>query len=192
MHLWEVIVISIGLSLEAFTQAIMKGANQKQLPASMFFFMSLFFGAIETVMLMIGMGIGIFPMCYMHSETAQLINKWFSAIILLFLGFKAFKRTKMEIGFKEHLEEKLKLKEVTLLAVGTGFDALLLGVVLALLNTSILGIYAIFGFTSLFVGLGLWVGGRMGSSYKVLIDSLSGIILVTMGIKVIIEFFEMI
>ena len=192
MHLWEVTIISIGLSLETFTLAIMKGANQKLLPTSRFFFMSLLCGAIETIMLICGMLIGIFPLNYIHNDSIQLFSKWFSAILLVFLGLKMFNKIKREFNVEEHREEKLTYKEVIKLGVRAGVDVLLLGIIFAVLGTPLVGIYIIFISTFLCAPIGLWLGGRLGSHYKFIIDGASGIILLVMEIKVVAGVFKMI
>lgn len=154
--------------------------------------MSLLCGAIETIMLICGMFLGIFPLNYIHNDSIQLFNKWFSAIFLVFLGLKILNKIKKELNVEEHREEKLTYKEVIKLAVRAGVDVLLLGIVFAMLGTPLVGIYIIFISTFLCAPIGLWLGGRLGSHYKFIIDGASGIILLVMEIKVVAGVFKMI
>lgn len=192
MHLWEVILVATGLSLEAFCIAAIKGANQRQLPKHMLFFISLFFGAVMTSMLALGIGIAIVPQHYLSHDALVYANKWFSAVILLFLGFKMLKKLKKEKLEEERLEENITYKAVGKMALQVGIDAILLGMVFGFLKTDLSSIGITFLITSFAVGLGLWLGERMGSGYKSTIDLCSGIVLIIMGVKVILNFFQMI
>ena len=62
MNLWEVIVVAIGLALDLVTVAICRGSNQGNLKKSNAIIVGIIFGVVQTLMLIIGMLIAIFPM----------------------------------------------------------------------------------------------------------------------------------
>ena len=91
MNLWEVLIVSVGLSLDAFTIAVCRGSTQRNLKKSTAILVGLIFGAIQTIMLAAGMIIAIYPMLNIQNEKIISINQWFSAIILFYLGIKFLK-----------------------------------------------------------------------------------------------------
>ena len=91
------------------------------------------------------------------------IDHWIAFFLLLFIGGKmiieSFKKDK-DSDEKPEYEEKLDLKELTLMAVATSIDALALGV---------------------------GVGHKFGAKYKNKAELCGGIILVLIGIKILLE-----
>lgn len=193
MGLWEVIIVSIGLSLDAFTIAICRGSTQGTLKKSTATFVGMIFGAIQTIMLTLGMLTAIFPMLNIQNEKIISINQWFSAIILFYLGFKFFKNAAAFKNSDERREEFFGYKGSVALALATSLDAFILGISFGLLRTRIISnILIIFIITSVLVALGLWTGYCMGDKYKKQIDICGGIILLSIGIKVICDYFNII
>ena len=88
MRLWEIIIVSVGLSLDAFTIAVCRGSTQGKLNKLTATLVGIIFGLIQTLMLAAGMIIAIYPMLNIQNEKIISINQWFSAIILIYLGIK--------------------------------------------------------------------------------------------------------
>lgn len=193
MSLWEVIVVAIGLSLDSFTIAVCRGSNQGDLKESTAVLVGMIFGGIQTAMLIIGMFVAIFPMLNIRNEKIISMNQWFSAIILFILAFKFFKNAYKENNIYERREEFFGYKRSVTLSLATSLDAFILGIGFGLLQTGIIStILALFIITSILVALGLWVGYIMGDRYKKQIDICGGIILLSIGIKVILNYFHII
>lgn len=191
MHLWEVVLISIGVSLGPLTIAIMKGANQRQFPKHILVLISIFLGGIQAFILALGRMIGLVPMRYLNHKVIIEANKWIAAIILLALGIKMLRNTQKLIHLEERLEASLNYKDIIILAARSGLDVLLLGNVFGFLEAPISSVYILFIIVSLFVGIGLWIGERFGNKYQLLLNSCSGMILIAMSIEVVISFFDM-
>lgn len=193
MSLWEVIVVAIGLSLDSFTIAVCRGSNQGDLKKSTAVLVGMIFGGIQTAMLIIGMFVAIFPMLNIRNEKIISMNQWFSAIILFILAFKFFKNAYKENNIYERREEFFGYKGSVTLSLATSLDAFILGIGFGLLQTRIIStILTLFIITSILVALGLWVGYIMGDRYKKQIDICGGIILLSIGIKVILNYFHII
>lgn len=193
MSLWEVIVVAIGLSLDSFTIAVCRGSNQGDLKESTAVLVGMIFGGIQTAMLIIGMFVAIFPMLNIRNEKIISMNQWFSAIILFILAFKFFKNAYKENNIYERREEFFGYKRSVTLSLATSLDAFILGIGFGLLQTGVIStILALFIITSILVALGLWVGYIMGDRYKKQIDICGGIILLSIGIKVILNYFHII
>ena len=193
MSLWEVIVVAIGLSLDSFTIAVCRGSNQGDLKKSTAVLVGMIFGGIQVAMLIIGMFVAIFPMLNIRNEKIISMNQWFSAIILFILAFKFFKNAYKENNIYERREEFFGYKGSVTLSLATSLDAFILGIGFGLLQTRIIStVLTLFIITSILVALGLWVGYIMGDRYKKQIDICGGIILLSIGIKVILNYFHII
>ena len=193
MNLWEVLIVSVGLSLDAFTIAVCRGSTQRNLKKSTAILVGLIFGAIQTIMLAAGMIIAIYPMLNIQNEKIISINQWFSAIILFYLGIKFFKNAFKVSNLNERREEFFGYKGSVVLALATSLDAFILGISFGLLGTGIISNVAIlFIVTSALVAVGLWVGYCIGNKYKRQVDICGAIILLGIGIKVICNYFNVI
>ena len=193
MNLWEVLIVSVGLSLDAFTIAVCRGSTQGDLKKSTAILVGLIFGSIQTLMLAAGMIIAIYPMLNIQNEKIISINQWFSAIILFYLGIKFFKNAFKISDLSERREEIFGYKGSAVLALATSLDAFILGISFGLLGTGIISNVAIlFIVTSALVSIGLWVGYCIGNKYKRQVDICGAIILLGIGIKVICNYFNVI
>jgi len=192
MSVLEVIIVSIGLSLDAFTVTVCTGATQPYLKKRMDFIVGLAFGGIQAIMLTIGMMITKFPVSSIYSETFKSINQWFSAIIFIFLGLKMIKNA-LTIKSINEQRESFNYRNIFSLAFATSFDALVLGIGFALLRTEIIiDMFIIFVITGISSIIGLRVGYRVGDKYRVAVNICGSVILLIMGIKMILSYFKII
>jgi len=192
MSVLEVIIVSIGLSLDAFTVTVCTGATQPYLKKRMDFIVGLAFGGIQAIMLTIGMMITKFPVSSIYSETFKSINQWFSAIIFIFLGLKMIKNA-MTIKSINEQRESFNYRNIFSLAFATSMDALVLGIGFALMRTEIIiDMFIIFVITGISSIIGLRVGYRVGDKYRVAVNISGSVILLIMGVKMILSYFKII
>lgn len=192
MSVLEVIIVSIGLSLDAFTVTVCTGATQPYLKKRMDFIVGLAFGGIQAIMLTIGMMITKFPVSSIYSETFKSINQWFSAIIFIFLGLKMIKNA-LTIKSINEQRESFNYRNIFSLAFATSLDALVLGIGFALLRTEIIiDMFIIFVITGISSIIGLRVGYRVGDKYRVAVNISGSVILLIMGVKMILSYFKII
>lgn len=190
MSVLEVIIVSIGLSLDAFTVTVCTGATQPYLKKRMDFIVGLAFGGIQAIMLTIGMMITKFPVSSIYSETFKSINQWFSAIIFIFLGLKMIKNA-LTIKSINEQRESFNYRNILSLAFATSLDALVLGIGFALLRTEvIIDMFIIFVITGISSIVGLRVGYRVGDKYRVAVNICGSVILLIMGVKMILSYFK--
>ncbi|MGN9162983.1 manganese efflux pump MntP [Clostridium sulfidigenes] len=192
MSVLEIIIVSIGLSLDAFTVTVCTGATQPYLKKRMDFIVGLAFGGIQAIMLTIGMMITKFPVSSIYSETFKSINQWFSAIIFIFLGLKMIKNA-LTIKSINEQRESFNYRNIFSLAFATSLDALVLGIGFALLRTEIIiDMFIIFVITGISSIVGLRVGYRVGDKYRVAVNICGSVILLIMGVKMILSYFKII
>ncbi len=193
MRLWEIIIVSVGLSLDAFTIAVCRGSTQGKLNKLTATLVGIIFGLIQTLMLAAGMIIAIYPMLNIQNEKIISINQWFSAIILIYLGIKFLKNSFKINKYEEKRQEFFGYKYSMALAFATSIDAFILGIGFGLLRTNLItNMIVLFIVTSILVAYGLWVGYCMGNKSKKKIDICGGMIILTIGIKIICNYFNII
>lgn len=190
MKLWEVIVVIIGLALEPFSEALKKGANQWHLKRITLCLVSLLFAMIQTIMLGIGMLTIRLPMEKLHIEGGLTFISFLAALILIFLSIKMFRCTFREHVLEEKREEAMDYKILVKSACILGVDALVLGILLALLQLAIVkNLVLTFCITSVFVALGLWMGYRLGMKYHSIVNGCSSCILLMIALKLLMNCF---
>ncbi len=176
----ELLLIAVGLSMDAFAVAVCKGLKMRRLDIGKTAVIALFFGGFQALMPLIGWALGKQFERYITS-----IDHWIAFFLLLFIGGKmiieSFKKDKDS-------DEKLDLKELTLMAVATSIDALAVGVTFAFLQENILTSITVIGsVTFILSALGVGVGHKFGVKYKNKAELCGGIILVLIGIKILLE-----
>ena len=175
----ELLLIAVGLSMDAFAVAVCKGLKMRRLDIGKTAVIALFFGGFQALMPLIGWALGKQFERYITS-----IDHWIAFFLLLFIGGKMI----IDSDEKPEYEEKLDLKELTLMAVATSIDALAVGVTFAFLQVNILTSITVIGsVTFILSALGVGVGHKFGVKYKNKAELCGGIILVLIGIKILLE-----
>ena len=127
MDLWELFVIAVGLSMDAFAVSICKGLGMKKINLKVAVVLGLFFGGFQAGMPVIGWALGSQFMGIIGP-----IDHWIAFILLAFIGGKmlweAFTEDEDEGDGKN--AEKIELSEYLILAIATSIDALAVGVTL--------------------------------------------------------------
>ena len=189
MGIWELLLIGVGLSMDAFAVAICKGLNMRKVNKLHCFLIALFFGGFQAFMPLVGWALGMQFEQYITS-----IDHWIAFILLAFLGGKmiveALKEDEEEIN---KTESKLDIKELFILAIATSIDALAVGITFAFLNVNIIPAITIIGCTTFILSaIGVFIGNIFGSRYKSKAELAGGIILVLIGLKILLEHLEVI
>ena len=185
MDLLTILVLGIGLSMDAFAVSICKGVGMEKVNKKQAFVIGLYFGGFQALMPLIGWFLGIRFQQYITS-----IDHWIAFVLLVFIGGKMIVEAVRdpdveEIGKKD---PPLDHKEMFLLAVPTSIDALAVGITFAFLDTPIIEAITIIGLTTFFLSiLGVVVGNFFGTRYKKKAEIVGGIILVAIGVKILLE-----
>ena len=184
MNLAELILISVGLAMDAFSVSLCKGLSMKKLDLKGGVITALFFGVFQGVMPVIGYFLG--------SRFANVISSfshWVSFGLLAFIGGKmiweALHDDEDDEGGREY---RLDLKELTMLAIATSIDALAVGIVFAAEKTDLFFSVTMIGVITFALSLlGVFIGHRFGSKYEKKAEIADGIILILIGLKLLLE-----
>lgn len=183
MNFLEILLLGIGLSMDAFAVTITNVLGYKSLDRKSLIAMPIAFGFFQGFMPLIGYFAG--------SMFASFIEKYAGIVTLLVLGYiggnmiiesiKALKNTNEEVI---HEENKYTFKTLFMQAIATSIDAFAVGVSLAALKTNILLASSIIGITTcVLCFVALYVGKKFGEILGDRAQLLGGIILVFIGIK---------
>lgn len=195
MGLIELILLAVGLSMDAFAVSICKGLALPKLKLKHCFICGAWFGIFQAGMPLIGYFLG--------SGFENLIRDvapWIAFALLAVIGANMIREALSKDVDEE--EADMGFKSMFLLAVATSIDALAVGVTFAcvpvhifnapvLLNT-IFGVCVIGIITFIISAVGVKIGNIFGTKYKAGAEVLGGVILILIGIKIILEYFGVI
>ena len=184
MGIAELLLLSLGLAMDAFSVSVCKGLSMKKLNMKGGVITALFFGVFQGLMPVIGYFLG--------SRFEKIISSyshWISFGLLAFIGGKmileACKRDENEVNDKEY---KLDLKELFILAIATSIDALAVGIVFAAEKTNLIFSVSIIGIITFILSLfGVFIGHKFGSKYEKKAEFAGGTVLVLIGVKLLLE-----
>lgn len=183
MDFISLLLIGIGLSMDAFAVSIAKGMSLKSSTIKEYAFkLALFFGVFQAGMPIIGYFCGMNFASYIQN-----IDHWIAFILLGLIGINML---------KEAMEEKednvcilhISYKDIILLAIATSIDALAVGVSFAFLNANIWIAASIIGLTTFVLCIiAVFMGKKLGTIFQKYAELLGGSILLILGIKILIE-----
>ncbi len=180
----ELILIAIGLSMDAFAVAVCKGLNMRKLNLKHGFIIALFFGMFQGLMPLLGWFLGSRFASYIES-----MDHWIAFILLLFIGGKMlYEAIKGEDDCCECCTFVLDIKELFVLSVATSIDALAVGISFAFFEINIIAAVSVIGAITLCLSFaGVVIGNKFGSKYEKKAEIAGGVILVLIGIKILTE-----
>lgn len=195
MDLFTLIFLAIGLSMDAFAVSICKGLAMPKLSFRHMAIVGAWFGGFQALMPLIGYLLGI--------QFAKLINNiapWVAFVLLAIIGANMIRESFSKEDKKE--SDALGFKTMLIMAVATSIDALAVGITLACVPIKIIsssqfintlfGVSVIGSITFLLSMFGVKIGNVFGSRYKNKAELAGGIILILLGIKIILEHFNII
>lgn len=185
MTFWELMVIAVGLSMDAFAVAMCKGLSMRRINYGHAVIIALSFGVFQALMPLIGWALGIQFSTYIEN-----FDHWIAFVLLAFIGIKMIKEA-FEDGDCDENDCKISnfdIKELIILSVATSIDALAAGISFACLNVDILPSCASIGLTTFVICVaGVLLGNKFGAKYKNKAEIFGGVILVLIGIKILLE-----
>lgn len=181
MHLSELIIIAIGVSMDAFAVSICKGLSVRSLQPKHACLTALWFGGFQALMPLIGYFLGV-----SFADFVSSVDHWIAFVLLGIIGGNMIKESfsKDECEYTPDFSFRTMLS----LAVATSIDALAIGVSFAFLRVNIWTSVLIIGLTTgAFSALGVCIGKFFGCRYKSKAEFTGGFILVAMGVKILLE-----
>ena len=181
MTLTEIILISIGLAMNAFAVSICKGLSIKKINWKVICIVGLYFGIFQAGMPIIGYFLG-----KGFESFVTKIDHWIAFILLSFIGINMIKEA---FSKDENINgDDLSFKTMIILAIATSIDALAVGITFAFFDVNIIFSISMIGIiTFILSAIGVILGNKFGNKYEKKSQLLGGLILIIIGIKILIE-----
>ena len=182
MDFITIILLAVGLSMDAFAVSISSGIILKRPTISHALRMALFFGGFQALMPAIGWLLGLGLKDYISN-----FDHWIAFVLLLLIGGKMIYEA-LYSKEEDVRSDPTKFFVLLMLAIATSIDALAVGVSFALLLTSIVVPITIIGITTfIFSFIGVFLGQHLGSLFGNKVEILGGVILIGIGSKILFE-----
>lgn len=179
----EILLIAIGLAMDAFAVAVSSSVVLGTVSKRQIFRLGFHFGLFQMLMPILGWLAG-------QSVQAQIQNwdHWAAFALLAFIGGRA-----MYGSFKSDDPEKTRNDpsrglNLIVLSVATSIDALAVGISFAMLRVDVWYPSAVIGMvTAILTASGVLLGGRVGVRFGRHIETLGGAVLILIGLKILLS-----
>lgn len=188
----ELILLAVGLSMDAFAVSVCKGLAMPRVRFRDAAVCGVWFGGFQALMPFLGYVLGARFEKYINT-----ISSWVAFVLLAAIGFNMLREALSRE--EEHASAGLDFKTMLVMAVATSIDALAVGITFAcvpleliaaseLLNT-VLGV-CIIGVTTFCISCaGVKFGNIFGMRWKSRAEVAGGVILILIGVKILLEHF---
>ena len=181
MELITVLLLAVGLAMDAFAVSICKGLAVRKVTIRIMVIVGLWFGVFQGVMPVIGYVSG--------SAFYDLISEydhWIAFILLFLIGANMIREALSDED--EGVDDNLGFRTMLLLAIATSIDALAVGISLAMTGDGIVEPALIIGVVTMIISMfGVWIGSRFGDRYGKKAELVGGVILILIGLRIVLE-----
>lgn len=182
MSLWELFVIAVGLSMDAFAVSVCKGLSVGKVRWKHLLLAGLYFGGFQALMPSLGYFLGT---QFQHLITS--VDHWIAFVLLGIIGANMIKESREACEDKKD-SASFAFKVMLPLAIATSIDALAVGITFAFLQVHIVAAVLFIGvITFLLSAAGIKVGSVFGIKYKSRAELFGGIVLILMGAKILLD-----
>ena len=180
MQIWELFIIAVGLSMDAFAVAVCKGLSVRKVSPGHALTAGLYFGGFQALMPLLGYFLGT-----QFESLIQSVDHWIAFALLGLIGANMIRESRSE---SEEFNDSFGPKAMLPLAVATSIDALAVGITFAFLRVDIAVSVGLIGLTTFILSLvGVVVGHRFGARYEKPATVVGGIVLIIIGLKILME-----
>ena len=188
MGIGELLLLAVGVSMDAFAVSICKGLAMKKATLKASMTCGLWFGGFQALMPTIGFFLGT-----LFADAIQAVDHWVAFFLLGIIGINMLKEAfEKQDGCCECCEEHnadLSVKTMFVMAVATSIDALAVGISLAMAGNVNIWLAALFiGIcTCAFSAAGVKIGNVFGSRFEKKAQVAGGVILIFLGLNILLE-----
>ncbi len=181
MGFWELLLLGVGLSMDAFAVSVCKGLAVQRADKKTALVCGLWFGFFQALMPVIGFFLG-----RIFADAIEAVDHWVAFGLLSIVGVNMIKEA-LEEG-ESDADPDLSARAMLPLAVATSIDALAVGVSLAMAEVNIWTAVTLIGVTTfLLSAAGSLVGGVFGRKYERKAEIFGGVTLIFLGLKILLE-----
>ena len=185
MGLGGLLLLALGVSMDAFAVSICKGLAMQRATWKAGLVCGLWFGGFQALMPTIGFFLGT-----LFAEAIQAVDHWVAFILLAIIGINMLKEA-LEKGCDccQEANGDLSVKTMFVLAIATSIDALAVGISLAMAGgVNIWLSVLLIGLTTFsFSAAGVKIGSLFGAAFEKKAQLAGGLILILLGVKILLE-----
>ena len=187
MGIFELLLLAVGVSMDAFAVSICKGLAMKRATVRGCMTCGVWFGGFQALMPTIGFFLGA-----LFAEAIQAIDHWVAFVLLAVIGINMLKEVFEQEECCCCCEEQnadLSVKTMFVMAVATSIDALAVGISLAMAGNVNIWTAALFiGLcTFSFSAAGVKIGNVFGARFEKKAQLAGGVILILIGLRILLE-----
>ncbi|MCL2136235.1 MAG: manganese efflux pump MntP family protein [Coriobacteriia bacterium] len=203
MSALELLLVAIGVSMDAFAVSVSAGLSTSEARFKKAFGIGAYFGLFQGLMPVIGYLVASY-----FADLITSFDHWVALALLVFLGIKSMLGTRKNEGCPdrecpegvcndrqcpqgakpEKLQISLHPRVMLPLAIATSIDALAVGVSFAFLRISIYLPVCFIGLTTWVLSMvGFKVGSSIGRRFAARAEFLGGLILILIGLKILLD-----
>ena len=177
----EILLISIGLAMDAFAVSVCKGLAMKKMSWKKAIIIGLYFGIFQAVMPVIGYFLGT-----TFERFITYVDHWVAFILLVGIGINMVKEAFDKES--ENRNDNVDMKTMLVLSIATSIDALAIGITFACLKIHIVMPVITIGLITFIISvIGVKIGNQFGDKYGKKAEIMGGVILILLGIKILLE-----
>ena len=183
---FEIFLMAVALSMDAFAVAICKGLATEKAQIKHMVVVGAWFGIFQALMPCIGCTVGSAFLSYIEA-----VDHWIAFVLLGLIGGNMIKESLSKEEECDCTDASLSFKVMLTMAIATSIDALAAGVGMSVdldgMGQILIAVLAIGVITFILSAIGVKIGNVFGSKYKFLAELSGGIVLVGMGLKILLE-----
>ena len=186
MNIFELFILAIGLSMDAFAVSVCKGLSLGRINAKHMCIAGAWFGGFQALMPLLGWVLGS-----QFSGYIQQYDHWVAFILLLLIGGNMIRGGGDDSEDGESCSvDPTKGRKLLILAVATSIDALAVGLSFSLLNINVWGPSTLIGVVcAVITALGLLAGKGLAHAdiFGRRAELVGGCVLIGIGLKILYE-----
>ena len=185
MGLLEILVIAVGLAMDAFAVSLGAGASGRAVGGRAVFRLSFHFGLFQFMMPVVGWFLGSRIVSLLSS-----VDHWIAFGLLTFVGVRMI-RSGFEPDGGIDTTDPSRGFTLLMLCVATSIDALAIGLSLAVLRVKIWYPSVVIGVVTSGLSLiGLRLGARLGVKFGKRMEVAGGAILILLGLHILLSHYS--
>ena len=184
MGFFELLLLAVGVSMDAFAVSVCKGLSMKKATIRAGITCGAWFGGFQALMPLIGFFLG-----KMFAQAIESFDHWVAFGLLVLIGANMLRDVfSKECDCEDH-DADLSVKTMFVMAVATSIDAMAVGISLAMAgDVSIFTAVLLIGVITFALSwAGVKIGNVFGSRFEKKAQLAGGIILILLGTKILLE-----
>ena len=181
MGFWELFILAVGLSMDAFAVSICKGLSSGKASLSNMGACGLWFGGFQGLMPLFG-----YLLASLFADFIRSVDHWVAFALLGFIGVNMIREALSKE--EEEADPSLSFKTMLVMAIATSIDAMAVGISFAFLDVQIVPAVTLIGvITFALSALGVKLGAAFGCRFKSKAELAGGVILILIGLRILLE-----